>query len=387
MDFSGKRVLILDAYCRQTLPMIRGFKEIGCEVTVLCYSKLDVGYASNIPDHKIILQCSKDDHEQQEAIVKQMVAERKYDLVVPMNDYGAIYLAKNKTYLSQFASIAVNSSEIFDLAINKLNTMKLCRDNKIPAPKTWFTDNFEDVLKNPSVQFPLVVKPQTACGSIGFNIAYDNAHLQRILDKQGNTNGPVFIQEYIPQDDAQYGAEAFRNGDGSYSFILIDKKPRWFPLDGGSPTINITIHNSEMETMTRNLLDAMHWIGYANIDFVMDSRDHHPKIIEVNGRISAAVSIDEAVGFNVAKLLCENAFGADMTCYDDYPDDIKVSCILTEILWFIKSKDRLKVKPSMFNRKKTRDVIFSWKDMKPFFAFCIQSATNYRHAMTQRKRN
>lgn len=387
MEFDGKRVLILDAYCRQTLPMVRGFKKVGCEVTVLCYSKLDVGYASKYPDKKIILSCSKDDHKEQARIVKRMISEGKYDLVVPMNDYGAIYLAKDKKYLSQYASIAVNDQAMFDLAINKLNTMRICMENGIPSPKTFFIESIDEILEDNSTQYPLVVKPQTASGSIGFNIAKNREHLKKIINEQGDLNGPVFIQEYIPQNGAQYGAEAFRNRDGSYSFILINKKPRWFPLDGGSPTINVTIHDATMEEMTRKLLDAMQWVGYANIDFVMDCRDHQPKIIEINGRISAAVSINEAVGINVSRLICEDAFECKMTYYSSYPDDIRVSCILTELLWFAKSKNRFKVKPSMFDRRNTRDVIFSWNDLKPFGTFCLQSVANYKRAMNQRKRS
>ena len=138
--------------------------------------------------------------------------------------------------------------------------------------------------------------------------------------------------------------------------------------------------------MYKKLLDKMDWIGYANIDFALDFRDNTPKVLEVNGRLSAAVSLDESVGYNVSKLIYETAFSSTNTIYGDYLDNIKVSCILTELLWFIKSKDRLN-KPTMFNRKNTKDVIFRFNDQKPFFAFCIQSLKNYKHAMEQRKRN
>ena len=310
----------------------------------------------------------------------------QYDLIIPMNDYAAIYLADHKEHLKQFAHIVVNDLPIFKLAINKLNTMKLCEENGIPSPKTFFVENAEELLLRNDLMFPLVVKPQTACGSIGFNIVENKKHLIKVLNTDAG-NGPVFAQEYIPQDGPQYGAEAFRNKDGSYSFVLIDKKPRWFPLDGGSPTINVTMHDDTMADMARKLLEAMDWVGYANIDYVVDSRTNEPKIIEVNGRISAAVTIDEAAGINVAELICQNEFGDSATIYPDYKDDIRVSCILTEILWFIKSPDRKKNKPSMFYRKNTKDVIFRLNDPKPFFAFCVQSLKNYRHAMEQRKRN
>ena len=42
--YFGKRILLIDGGSRQVLPMIKGFHNLGCTVTVYCNSKLDVGY-------------------------------------------------------------------------------------------------------------------------------------------------------------------------------------------------------------------------------------------------------------------------------------------------------------------------------------------------------
>lgn len=381
-----KRVLILDGYARQTLPMARGFKKNGCDVAVACFSKLDVGYWTRWADKKILMKCDKTDYARQYEMVKGWLEEKMFDLVIPMTDYSATYLAKNKEYLSQFAYIVVNDWPVFNLAIDKLNTMRICQEKGIPAPKTLFTDNLKADIERIDFQYPLVIKPRSACGSIGFNIVKDKEHLLRLLENDENANGPMFVQEYIPQKGSQYGAEVFRDKNGKFSFVLIDEKPRWFPLDGGSPTINITIHNEKMASMSKRLLDAMNWNGYANIDFVLDERDNTPKIIEINARISAAALINFKAGIDVARVILENAFHEEVREYQAYPQNVKTSCILTEILWFIKSKDRFKQKPTFFNRRNTTDVIFSWSDPLPFMVFCIQSVKNYKHAMEQRKR-
>ena len=54
MDFSGIRVLVTDGAGKQPLAMVRGLKEIGCHITVLCSSKWDSCYVSNKPDKKIL---------------------------------------------------------------------------------------------------------------------------------------------------------------------------------------------------------------------------------------------------------------------------------------------------------------------------------------------
>ena len=57
MDFKGIRVLVCDGDGRQTLTILHGLKEIGCDISVLCSSKMDLCYASNIPKEKILDEC------------------------------------------------------------------------------------------------------------------------------------------------------------------------------------------------------------------------------------------------------------------------------------------------------------------------------------------
>ena len=381
-----KHILIVDGYARQTLPMAEGFKAIGCQVTVVCFSKLDVGYLSRFPDFKVLLNAGQNDHAAQEQEVVALVRTGQYDLVIPMTDYSAIYLAKHKVELSKYAYVAVNDSVVFDLAINKLKTMEICEKAGIPAPRTLFSSDILRDVKDSHLRFPLVVKPKTACGSIGFNIVENYEHLESVITQYRQENGELFLQEYIPQDGPQYGAEVFRDRNGKFIFTLIDAKPRWFPLDGGSPTINVSIHHDQMKKMAEELLVAMDWHGYANIDFVVDRRDALPKILEVNARISAAVKLDFCCGINVAKIIHDDAFG-EAAPQPDYADGVKTSCILTELLWFLKSKERFRQRPWFLNRRNTTDVIFSWKDWKPFWGFCLQSVKNYRKAMAKRKRH
>ena len=384
--YAGKKIIIVDGYARQTLPMAKAFKKLGCSVTILCFSKLDVGYATKYADKKVLLNIDKENYDEQLKFLKELLKSEKFDLVVPMTDYSATYLSKNKKELSELASIAVNDWDVFKLAIDKSETMKVCMENNLLAPKTLFSKNPLQDLENSNLEYPLVVKPKTACGSIGFNLVNDKQKLENVLNSSSE-NGECFIQEYIPQGDLpQYCAEIYRDKNGNFSFCLIAVKPRWFPLDGGSATVNVTVHDDKIANQSKKLLEALNWQGYANIDFVMDERDGSPKIIEINARISAIVKIAFEAGCDIAKLLLEDAFEEETAICGDYKDGLSVSCCLTEFLWFLKSKKRFKSKPSVFFKRRNKDVIFSFADPKPFFVFCIQSLKNYKTAMKKRKR-
>ena len=97
----GKHILVLEGYCKQCLPFIRGFKQLGCEVSVLCGSKLDCGYASRLPDHKILGVCDLHKPEESEKYIVDLIKTGKYlfELVLlNMNAMGKgnLRLLKNR---------------------------------------------------------------------------------------------------------------------------------------------------------------------------------------------------------------------------------------------------------------------------------------------------
>ena len=63
---NGKHILLLEGYARQCLPFMREFKKLGMEVSILCHTKMDCGYASRLPDHKILGICNPEQYEKSE---------------------------------------------------------------------------------------------------------------------------------------------------------------------------------------------------------------------------------------------------------------------------------------------------------------------------------
>ena len=133
---TGKHVLILEGYCKQCLPFIRGFKDLGCEVSILCGSRLDCGYASRLPDHKILGICDMKRPDESEEYIVRLIKEGHYDLVFPLFDFSARILSHHKEELAPYAIIYANDPVIFDAANDKLNVMRVCMENGLPCPQT-----------------------------------------------------------------------------------------------------------------------------------------------------------------------------------------------------------------------------------------------------------
>lgn len=380
-------VLIFGTDGRQALPVIKGFAQIGCKVSVFGNSRLDPGFATKYTSVRILYDKVKKDGESFFECGERLIRENHFDLVVPLRDHTAIYLSERKRELSKYAKIAVNDWDVMRYASDKALTMSICEEEGIPAPRTVFGDGILEQIDQKGMQFPLVVKPRTAGGSVGFNIFKNREKLAEYLNHYDNKNGPLLCQEFIEQKNSpQYRADFFRDRDGNFKAAIVGKNLRWYPLDGGFGVFSTTIHDDVIIQMGKKLLDRIGWNGYANIDMVWDANENCAKILEINGRTGASIMLDYVAGVNVSQLILENELGYDVSDFTEYKEGKIIECFYLDVLWFIKSKDRFRTEPSWFNRGGAKDIVFSWDDPLPAAAYLLQSMMNYRKVSEKRKR-
>ena len=60
-SYLGKKVLLLDGYGRQVPSLLHQLHQLGCVVTTICESKLDVGYTSRYPTKRIVVHGIRED--------------------------------------------------------------------------------------------------------------------------------------------------------------------------------------------------------------------------------------------------------------------------------------------------------------------------------------
>ncbi len=381
---SKYNVLIFEGRARQSLPLAKAFKELGCNVTALCGSKFDVSYVSRYVDHKIIGICSNIDENGTARQIYALVKTGKYDLVVPTTDFSAMILAKYRNKYIKYCQVASNTWDIFQIAADKNKTMKVCTDLGIPCPRTLF--NVDSLDKVVGLNYPIVVKPKIGYGAIGFHRVDSPEDLVALFKGINSKDIQQYVfQEYIPQTDIQYECAVFMDDNNQAKTALVFSKNRWFPVNGGSSTLNITVERPDIVESCVKLLQAINWRGAADIDLIQDPRDGKPKIMEINPRVSGSVKIAFVAGTNQAKQMKELAEGKKVTEYRDYETGWRLRCFQTDFLWFLKSPDRFNAKPSWFSWRRTKEQIFSWSDPIPWFAFTLKGLVNYKSEMKKRR--
>jgi len=385
MDYSQITVLLVDGADRQTLPLAKAYRRLGCKVTTVNGAKLDLGYTSKYPTEKILeplMKRSKKDHLD---IVKRLLKTGKYDVVVTTSDDTAEQLSLIRAEYEKYTKFTINYPDLFYMAYDKNKTMRVCMEEGIPCPKTYLGVKSIDDLPTSELQFPIVVKPASSFGAIGFHRVDSREQLNELFRELSNDVEHYVLQEYIPQTDIQYECAMFLDQNNEVKTACVFSKNRWFPVNGGSSTCNVTVERSDIVESCTKLLKAIGWRGAADIDLIQDPRDNVAKIMEINPRVSGSIKVVLNAGVNIAQQMVELAFNESVTPYLEYRSDVRLRCIHTDLLWFLKSPDRFKSNPSWFSWKRTSDQVWSIADPVPFFSYSIQALGRYKKEMEKRQ--
>ena len=382
------RVLLPEASGRQVLPIAKALRKLGCEVITVQEHKGDLGNVTRYSNEKHVVLGVDTIESVATKFYSDLLHKERIDLVIPLSDFSAGVFAKLKFDIEkrQKTIIATNDYETFMKAFDKLNTMKACMENNIPCPYTFDEVNtIDDIPEN--VNYPLLIKPRSSCGSIGLHVAYSRIELDRYI-KQVHSDrlGDVLVQEYIPQYGRQYNAHFVLDNEQNVKAAVLTEKCRWYPIDGGAGTLCRTVHNKKILNDCEKLLKSIGWVGYCDLDLMEDPRDGSIRIIEINARISANVKICMAAGVNVVEQMLQLYSGLPVKEQLMYKDDVRLRCIHTDLLWFIKSPKRFKCDPSWFSIVRTTDQIWMWSDPIPFFSFSFQALGRYKNEMKKRER-
>lgn len=329
-----KKVLILDGDSRQCLPFLRFLHRNGHHTAIVCPWKLCPGYFSRYADEKLIWPDINHDEEGFYADLLNYVRNEKCDVIMALGDATAILVAKKRSELTKYVRTPVPDWDILIRAADKNQTIEFCMANNIPCPKSFNPEKVSLSQIIDSLKFPVMVKPARGIGAVGLHKFDKPDDLLRNYDSIRNKFGNLQIQEYIPQTETQFQAEAFCDGNSKMKVCMVIAKPRFFPVTGGTSSCNFTIKRPDIENNVRRLLEGIGWIGSADIDMILDPRDNIPKILEINPRVTAGIKIGFEAGIDYADLQMRLAFGQQIPEITTYKLNVILRNLCLDFLWY-----------------------------------------------------
>ena len=384
-DYAGKKVLLLDGYGRQIPSLLHQLHQLGCKVTTMCESRLDVGYTSRYPSKRVVVHGIRNNKRIYQNAIEQEL-KNKYDILFPILE-RATDICTSGRIQKEYPELKIIAAprEAFLKAYDKQETMRVCMENNIPCPITKMENETLDQYLE-KVSFPICAKPRKGSGGVGFKKIMNREELDKYIEKGIISVEEYVIQELIPKGGLQYGGYIMMNDECTPQSILVVESCRWFPIDGGPGCYIRTINHDGMINSTKRLFEKIKWKNFGHVGFIMDPRDNIPKVMEINGRIPASIKICELAGTEPVKNMLNLAYRKKIESkIKPIPENLILRYFHADLMWLIKNPNRWCSKPNWFDFRKNNDYIFSWTDPLPFFSYAIEHIITYKKDMAKRK--
>jgi predicted ATP-grasp superfamily ATP-dependent carboligase len=318
--------------------------------------------------------------------LKKLDRGEKKTLIIPTNDRMVKFLADNYLELSSDYFLGISEPDSVDICFNKKNTYQIAQKLGVNIPKSYFPSSLSEleVLIKDGLIFPVIIKP-----AIMFTF-------HKIFKKKAflcNTSEELLtayktVMEKIPSDEIivqeflvggpknLYSVGCFAAKGHVYGGFTANRV-RQHPMDFGNSTcFAVTVNNEIMREMAQNFLKGIQYTGMAEVEFMYDEKDHIYKLIEINARPWKWHSIANKIGINLIGMMIDYFNGKKIE--DHFNQEAGIGWIerLTDfVIVFEEILHKRMTLYQYFHSMKIpkESAVFSWRDLKPFFAYIILS--------------
>lgn len=246
-------------------------------------------------------------------------------LLLPSNDHAVYNISLHKGTLSQYYKIITEDIEIIENIYNKRKLLQIADKAGIPIPATIMPE-----FENPRIvnlRYPILIK-----GNQGLNFYKRFKHkafiittpekLINIWGKELKEAKPeeYIIQEIIPNVHKTVSVTVFAEKGTVYTYWM-GVKLREHPVTFGTATCAKSIYDEEMLKLSKQLIKELNYSGVCEIEWLRDSRDNIPKLIEINARTWLWVGLAAKCGVNYPKIIYEYMYDRKIPKVTDYLKD------------------------------------------------------------------
>lgn len=341
------KVLILDGGAAHAMAIAECLKGSGFSVAVLCNNKYEYGYHTRYADERY---WGMDSHEN--GYVEWMLdflKEHHFDVLIPTSDTSAEFMSLHKEKLSQLTGVLMPAQDVFMKGYNKNELMKVCRENGFPHPLTIDLSELgvDDASVFAEFPFPGLLKPNLTSGGRGMTLVNSYDELKNVYPDIHAQYGECHLQQFIKTGGRQIKVQIMTDKDGNPAYSSVIWKQRYYPVHGGSSCCNITIDEPEAVAICGKVLKEIGWVGFADFDLIENPDTHELLIMEINPRIPACVRSAFKSGMDYATMIADATLGLPLREYS-YAPGKRLRHLGFDVLWFLKSPDRFRAKPSWF---------------------------------------
>lgn len=304
----------------------RLFREAyGARPLVLCTIPLSPTKNSRLFDLKAIPNFERDEvfSDALLGVLRRNAAQYEKQLVIPCSDYYAALLCRYYDRFEGLIANRFNSMELLETFDTKDRFYALCEKHGMDYPKTAVASpsERESVLERLPFAFPIVVKPENSnatdylrCHFEGqkkvffFDTPEEYLAMAAHMNRSGYA-GKLILQEFVPGGDgAMRVLNSYSDADGAVRAMCLGQPVLEYydPKSVGNYAAVLSRGDGALYEKLRGFLEAIGYVGFANIDMKYDRRTGRYLLFEINPRPGRSSYFVRAAGINLMKLFADD---------------------------------------------------------------------------------
>ena len=365
-------ILLIDAQSVQSISVANFLKKkSGNNIYGFFQNKLNYSYYTDLFFKKVISPEPSKSKKFLNFLI-DFLSKNKIHVIIPLNDTSAKVISMNKKTIGKYSSTLISDFDNFKRGFDKSLLMKVCMKINVGHPQTidLSSNNYIKLLQN--ISFPILLKPNTLSGSRGITIINNQKELFENLksfNKEEIKN--YHIQQYLSSTKDQIKVQLLVDKKTNLIASSVMIKKRYYPVNGGSSTFNVTVNNKKVVRDCYKVLKYLRWEGFADFDLISDENGDY-NIIEINPRIPACIKSALVSGLNYPQLIVDLSM-QKKTKPIVYRPGKALKHIGLDFLWLLKSKEKGKLK-RYFRDFFDKDVYY--QDYYSLFPFLIGTFGN-----------
>ena len=238
-------------------------------------------------------------------------------ILYPTREELVAAFSRNRIQLGEWFRVPTPEWETVRWAWDKRNTYQLAKKLGIPTPATSYPETVEQLSRLDSWAPPFVLKPAIKEHFIYATKAKAwraNSHweLKSLFLKASKLTGSdeIMVQELIPGGGAQQFAYCAFFRDGEAIGKMVAQRWRQHPLQFGRASTYVeTVNIPILEELSERFLRAINYYGLVELEYKLDPRDGHYKLLDVNARTWGYHSLGPRAGVDFTYMLYADQVG------------------------------------------------------------------------------
>ncbi len=352
-------ILLTGARAPATLHLARLLGKSGCKVFVADTFLAHAAGYSNVVSQNIVLPSPAHDFEAFRKRILTTIIDLQIDLLIPTCE-EVFYISMLQTELQKHTQVFTSPIEVLKVLHSKYDFVQLLTKLQLPSPQTFLAANQQDLEHHRQDLKQYVLKPEYSRFADKVVIDNDGHLLQQNIDFEVSSTKKWVVQSYIE------GAHFC-----SYSIVKEGKLlahtvyPVGHRVKQGAALYFKHVAIPEIENIVGSIAQELNYTGHLAFDFIHSNADNLYYAIECNPRLTSGIHLFEDAQ-KLTNLLVQTIPSLPPKTLYGTPETQWM--ILFGLLLYAlpKVKSIKEMKNLFLDIKRAKDVVFSWKDLKPF---------------------